>query len=200
MKSARAWLFALGAIVLCVLLVAIIGLFVAYAAPRAAPVKPLVTITSTVPEGSAVAGHPVVVFGQATDPGGIAGIELWVNGQKVAGQDNPNPGSPLPFETSQAWIPNSAGNYLLTLKATNTRKFAGESDPVLIVVGERSFEPDPQLTGEYIVAEGDTWESIASGPRHIARRFACPQSGCDRPCARHGPAHSAAPGGRRRRR
>ena len=163
MKNARSWLLALGALLACGLFLVGILLFAAYASPGGAQPRPLVKITGTLPDGAAVAGQPVVVFAEASDLAGIASIELWVNGQKAAGQDNPDQGALFPFETSQAWVPNAAGNYLVVLKATNRRNIHAESDPLLIVVRERTFEPDPTLTGEYIVREGDTWDSIAAG-------------------------------------
>jgi hypothetical protein len=162
MQGTRTWLFVLGAIFLCVLLVGVVLVYSAYAAPGGAPPRPLVTITGTLPQGTAIAGQPVTIFGEASDPSGIAGVELWVNGAKTAAQDNPDTSTSLAFETSQAWIPNGAGNYLVILRATSRKKYSGDSDPLLIVVTERSFQAGATTEGEYVVQEGDTWESIAA--------------------------------------
>jgi hypothetical protein len=162
MRIARPWLFALGALFVCVLFLGAILVYAVSASPGGAPPRPLVKITGTLPDGHAVAGQPVVIFIEASDPTGIARIELWVNGQKAAAQENPDAANSLPFETSQAWVPNAPGNYLVISKAANTRNFEAESDPRVIVVGERGFVADPQLVGDYIVVEGDTWESIAA--------------------------------------
>jgi hypothetical protein len=162
MKSSRPWLFACGGILACGLL-AFLVFVIGYASSGSAPTRPLVRVTGTNPEGPAVANQAVVIFAEASDPDGIASVELWINGSKTTAQDNPDASSRLPFETSQAWIPNGPGNYLAVLKATDLKGVVGESDPLPIVVGERSFEPDPTLVGEYLVREGDTWELIAAG-------------------------------------
>lgn len=162
MKSARAWLFALGAIFVCVLFVAAVFTYAAYASPGGAPPRPLVRITGTFPDGSTVAGRPVVVFGEASDPSGIAGVEIWINGAKAGTQENPDASSPLLFETDQAWIPNASGNFLVILRATNGKGYSADSDPLLIIAAERSLAANPDSKGEYIVRDGDTWESIAA--------------------------------------
>ena len=74
MKSSRTWLFALGGIFVCVLFAAVILFLIAYASPGGAPPRPLVKIKGTLPEGSGVAGQPVVVFGNASDPTGIVSV------------------------------------------------------------------------------------------------------------------------------
>jgi LysM repeat protein len=161
-RSRGCLLFAVGAIVLCGLLVAA-GTIYAYNTPRsAASAPPQVEIKATQPEGLAVARQPVVVFAEARDSTGITRVELWVNGEKAATQTNPNPSSPLPFQSSPAWIPNGQGDYLMVVKAINSRGAVGESEPRPIQVGERAYAPEADSTGQYIVREGDTWESIAA--------------------------------------
>jgi hypothetical protein len=123
----------------------------------------VVSITGTEPDGPAVAGQPVVVFAEARNPAGIARVELWVNGEKTAVQDNPNPDALYPFQSSQAWVANGAGQYLAVIKAVDGGGAVGQSDPVLIEVGERTLGSDPPLEGDYVVQEGDTWDSIAEG-------------------------------------
>jgi hypothetical protein len=155
--------YALGVIVVCALIAAAILVYTVYASGSRAAAPPRISITQIIPEGSGVAGQPVVVFSEARDEGGIARVELWVNGEIAATQENPNPGAAYPFETSQAWVPNGVGQYLAVMKAVNRGGSVGESDPVLIQVGERTFGSDPPLEGDYVVQEGDTWDSIAEG-------------------------------------
>lgn len=145
----------------CCALLGLLLLFVNYGSGRAVPTFPRVTITTTVPEGSGAVNHPVVVFGEASDPDGIGSAELWVNGQTVASQANADQGR-SPFKISQSWIPDGPGNYLFLLRGVDRKGFAGESAPVMIQVGERSTQPDPTLAAQYIVQDGDTLESIAA--------------------------------------
>lgn len=163
MKGSRNWFpYLAGGILICALLTVGIFAYVVYAANAAVPSRPLVTITETIPSEPGIAGQPLVVFARASDPDGIDQVQLWINGQEVAAQSNPDQTSLLPFETSQAWIPGGPGNYLIVLKATDRRGFRGESDPVVVQVLARAYEPGPLLEGEYVVQEGDTLESIAA--------------------------------------
>jgi hypothetical protein len=136
--------------------------YVLYAANATAPTRPVVTISETIPANAGVAGQPVVVFAQASDPDGIAEVGLWVNGRQAGSQANPDQGNLLPFKTSQAWVPDGAGNYLIVLKATDRKGFAGESEPVILQVQERGRESEPATHGEYAVQSGDTLEGIAA--------------------------------------
>jgi hypothetical protein len=163
MKNPRNWfVYFFGSFLVCGLITGVIFLYAAYAANEATPTRPLIMISETIPDNTGIAGQPLVVFARASDPEGIAQVDLWVNGQQVASQTNPDQASLLPFETSQAWIPSGAGNYLIVLKAVDRSGFLGESDPLLIQVHERGFGPDPQIEGEYVVQAGDTLESIAA--------------------------------------
>jgi len=163
MKSPRNWfIYFFGTVLVCALLSGAVFVYVAYAANEAAPTRPLVKISETIPDNAGIVGQPLVVFAQASDPDGIAQVELWVNGQQVAVQTNPAQASLLPFETSQAWIPNGVGNFLMIFKAIDRQGFLGESDPLIIEVQERGFGSDPNIKAEYLVQEGDTLESIAA--------------------------------------
>src|SRR5687767_6846299 len=163
MRAARSWVGCLvGAVLIGFLLAGAIFVYAAYVAGAAVPTRPLVTISETIPASAGVAGQPLVVFGQADDPDGIAEVALWVNGQQAGSQNNPDQTSLLAFTTSQAWIPNAAGNYLIVLKAADRNGFAGESEPMIIQVQERGYIPDLDIEAEYIVQDGDTLESIAA--------------------------------------
>ncbi|MEX1071625.1 MAG: hypothetical protein WEC37_03275 [Anaerolineales bacterium] len=157
MKSQPKWVqYLVAGIGIVVMLLAIIYF---YAAAQTVPTRPLVTIDETIP-ADGVAGQALVVFAQASDPDGIDKVELWVNGQQVAAQANPDADSLLPFKTSQAWIPGGAGNYLIVLKAIDREGFLGESVPFIVSVHERAEDMD--LEGEYFVQGGETPEDIAA--------------------------------------
>src|SRR5688500_11327871 len=113
MKAGRNWVgCSIIAVMVCFLLAGAIFVYAAYAADAAVPTRPLVTRFETIPALTGIASQPLVVFGRADDPDGIAEVTLWVNGQQAGSQNNTDQSSVLPFKTSQAWIPNAAGNYL----------------------------------------------------------------------------------------
>ncbi len=161
MINKRRWVLYLVGVILFGLLIAILGLvYINFVAKQAVPSRPLVRITSVLPDGIAVAGQTVVVFGEAMNQDGIENVELWINGQMVASQVNPDQ-NPLAFSTSQSWIPSDAGNYLVSLRGLNRKGIAGQSEPVVIQVVMRSDQPDPSIQAQYIIQEGDTLEGIA---------------------------------------
>lgn len=160
MKNSKRFFFLLFAGVACIVLFGLLLLYVNYASGRAVPTFPRVTIDATIPEGAGVVNQPVIVFGEASDPDGIGSAELWVNGAKVASQANTDQNL-VPFEISQSWIPDGPGNYLFLLRGIDRNGFAGESPPVMIQIGERTYQPDPAMLGQYFVKDGDTIESIA---------------------------------------
>jgi len=143
------------------LVIILVGIYIYFANFAAQPpTRPLIIFEETIPEEGAVDGQPVVIFAQVSDPEGITEVELWVNGELIATQTNDS--TDPSFESSQAFIPSSAGIYLVILKALDGDGYLGESDPFPITVQERSFEPDLDLLGEYTVQEGETSEDIAA--------------------------------------
>jgi hypothetical protein len=161
MKNAKRFFVLLFAGMACIVMFGLLLLYVNYISGRAIPTFPRITIDTTIPEGTGVVNQSVIVFGEASDPDGIESAELWVNGARVASQTNPDQNLD-PFEISQSWIPDGPGNYLFLLRGIDRKGFAGESSPVLIQIGERTFQPDPAMQGQYIVQEGDTIDDIAS--------------------------------------
>ncbi len=146
-----------------VLAVACVILFIVldYFAGRAVHTRPDVLITGTSPEAELVtAGQPVVIFGQAQDPEGVARLELWVNGGKLGDQQNPDQGSPNPWATNDAWIPTQSGDYVIILRAIDGESMTGESEPLLIHAGEKTA--DPNAATQYILQEGETIEEVAA--------------------------------------
>lgn len=160
MKNAKRFYVLLFAGMVCIVMFCLLSVYVYYISGRAVPTFPRVTINTTIPEVAGVVNQPVMVFGQASDPDGIESAELWVNGAKVASQTNPDQNL-YPFEISQSWIPDGPGNYLFLMRGIDRKGFVGESTPVMIQIGERTFQPDPGLLGQYILKEGDTIDSIA---------------------------------------
>ncbi len=161
MKNMQRLFLVLFAGLACIVMFGLLLLYVNYISSRALPTFPRVTINTTVPEAAGVVNQPVIVFGEASDPDGIASAELWVNGTRVASQANPDQNL-YPFVISQSWIPDGPGNYLFLLRGIDRKGFASESAPVMIQIGERTYQPDPLLHGQYFVKQGDTIDSIAT--------------------------------------
>ncbi|MCX7690244.1 hypothetical protein [Thermoflexus sp.] len=157
----------LGLLVLGSVAVAGFLAYVRLVAPREPPTLPRVTLTEVLPENPAV-NQPVFVFGRASDPDGVARIELWINGQQVSVQTNPDPDGNVPFATSQAWIPNGPGSYLILLAAEDRLGFRRQSDPRILEIppapdpAESASRPLAPQTLQYVVGEGDTWEGLAA--------------------------------------
>ena len=152
-RRSNRWLYGLGGLFVCMVLAALLFFYLDYTTNKAMPTIPLVRITETYPESPVAADQSVVVFGQASDPDGIAEVQLWINGQLIATQVNTDASVGQMFDVSQAWIPTGAANYLIILRAIDTKNNSGQSDPVMIEAAERAFT--------YEVAAGDTIQSIA---------------------------------------
>ncbi len=164
-KTGR-WIYVLGSLLACAILVAIAFFYLEYTTSKTIPSTPIVSISDTYPESPVPVDQSVVVFGQARGPEGIAEVQWWVNGRMIASQSNPDPETDQPFEVSQAWIPTGPGNFLILLRAIDGKGRAGQSDPVMVEVVERAFT--------YEVAPGDTVESIADAfdttPEELSER------------------------------
>lgn len=160
------WIYVLGGLFICLCLAGIAFLYLDYTTARAMPTIPIVSITETYPENPVVADQSVVIFGLANDPDGIVEVQLWVNGQMIASQTNPEQASKQPFDVSQSFIPTGAANYLVLLRAIDGRGSAGQSDPVMVEAAERTYT--------YEAAAGDTVEKIAemagTTPEDISQR------------------------------
>jgi len=123
------------------------------------PTVPQVRITRLEPAGIITTHTPSFIFAEASDPEGIASVELWVNGKLIATQVNPDPHTAAPFFASQAWRPNGAGVYTLLIRAVDSRGYAGNSDTHLVEAVQ--WSQGASLSNQYIVEEGDTIASIA---------------------------------------
>jgi Bacterial Ig domain/LysM domain len=142
------------------LILAAVG-YVIYRLNQPTPTHPIVTITRIEPEAGAVANQPITVFADAIDPDGIAQAELWVNGQSIATQLNPQPTSDLAFSISQTWMPTGTGTYSLFVRAQDPRGYLGQSEILPIQVLDKSVQPDPNANTQVIVEPGDTIASLA---------------------------------------
>jgi hypothetical protein len=138
-------------------------LYLYFIAGEAFQSRPVLQITDTYPEEETVAaGQSVVIFGRAEDPEGVKRVELWVNGEKVGEQINPEQGYTGAWNTSSAFIPDDPGDYLVFLRGADREGMIGQSEPLLVTVRDRSTEIDPDATSQYILQDGETIEDVAS--------------------------------------
>jgi len=154
-KKSRGWITLFGGGILgCLIIAALAFFYFNNIMNQEIPTIPLVSIQEVAPEGAVFVDQPVIVFGQAQDPDGIAEVQLWVNGEMVVSQSLSNQNQNTIVDASQAWIPTGTGNYLFMLHAIDRKGFVGQSEPVTVHAAERLYS--------YEVASGDTIDNIAN--------------------------------------
>ncbi len=112
-------------------------------------------------DGAEVNSNEVaLVRALATDPSGVAGIELWVDGHLVASARSELEKGSNPFPLVEGWEAERPGQHTLTVRAYNS---AGDSSHASIRV-EALEAPEPMPTAvSHQVQEGDTLETMAAG-------------------------------------
>lgn len=91
--------------------------------------------------GSLLPLAPVEVLSHASDLGGVANIELSVNGSVVAVSPSPNPSETL-VNVTQTWTPPQPGNYLLQVRAQNSGGVWGAyASATITITGGDAEEP-----------------------------------------------------------
>jgi hypothetical protein len=143
-KKSAPWRFAPwvgGAAILCVCVAVAAGGVLFLASNRTPPTLPTVRIEDPRTGDDLIAGDPSVVYAHADDPDGIAGAELWINGQLVAAEVNA--AGENPFLISEGWTPTDVGAYLVLVRATDTKGYVGQSASILVNVAEQPpLSPD----------------------------------------------------------
>ena len=84
---------------------------------------------------------PLQMIFHASDPGGIAQVELWVNGQPAGTFNSPDTqGSLLTF--NQNWTPPGPGKYTLQVRAlSNQQAWSDFTQTTIVITGEREAPP-----------------------------------------------------------
>lgn len=90
-----------------------------------------IEITAPTDGQSVVLGQEIHINSVASSSKGIAGIELYINGE-LLGVNQPSSGMPKEFISDQPWIPAQEGNTVISVVAKDTKNNA--SEPVSIVV------------------------------------------------------------------
>lgn len=80
----------------------------------------------------------VEVEGHAAHPGGIQRVELYVNEEQIAVQENPPQDDGL-ARFNFHWLPPGAGEYLIQAVAFDSEGESGEPDQALVTIGEAAI-------------------------------------------------------------
>jgi hypothetical protein len=154
-------------VVLCCLAAGVAALaYYWYFVPTAeAVVEPTVLIDSPSHGEEVVIGSAVQVFATGMDPGKIARMELWVDGQLIESQSSALPGGPSPFPIMSLWVPDTPGNHTIVVRAYNMADASGQAS--ISVTAVEAPEMPAGCPGEVVfehqVKLGETLEGIAGG-------------------------------------
>ncbi len=112
---------------------------------------PSVTITSPASGTTVTLGEEVQILSTAAADGGVARVDLLVNGQVVR-SDTPPSGTPPTFSVVQAWTPAIAGEVTVSVIAYDTEGNASDPAAITIRVEEAVAQitptPVPDVEGE----------------------------------------------------
>lgn len=130
-----------------------------------AEVQPTVLIDSPSHGDEVTIGTPVQVFATGTDPGKIARMELWVDGQLVQSQASALPDGTSPFPIIAMWVPDTPGNHTIVVRAYNMADVSGQASISVNAVqaAEVPAECGGDTVFEHQVETGETVEGIAAG-------------------------------------
>lgn len=101
---------------------------------------------------------PVEVISHATDPGGIAEVELSANGAVIS-SDAVTETTAL-ITMRQTWTPAADGVYLLSIRAQSKSGVWSPVASVEVTVGEGDAAPTQEATDEVITEPTPTWTPI----------------------------------------
>ena len=117
-SRATPWLLALG--LGAVLVLALIGLGLAFVLFRGLGSEATtVEITSPATGAQVTVGEAMPVLAVASDPRGIARVELWVNGRLADSMVNPSASGRADFPVQFQWTADEQGSHLLEIRAYN---------------------------------------------------------------------------------
>jgi len=126
---------------------------------RAMEERPLVLIHAPLNRDQLHLGRGVLVHATARDGGGVARIELWVDGEFVAARESPGEGPASPLVLSAGWEPSTLGAHTLLVRALSPGGVSGQAT-VAVEIVEASAKESP-LGGYIVQNEEETLESIA---------------------------------------
>lgn len=90
-------------------------------------------------------GVEVNIEGHASHPGGIARVEIWIEGSLVFTIENPNTNKGL-ASFAYTWLPPSPGQYTIQVQAFGADGTASSADTTIIYIGGTSDRPVPVIS------------------------------------------------------
>jgi len=104
---------------------------------------PEVVITAPVNQAQVSLNLPVTVQATASDPAGVSRMELWVDGTKTAEATSPAAQGQPTLTASLQWVPVTAGEHLLEIRAYNVRNVTGQPASITVVATGVSATEEP---------------------------------------------------------
>jgi uncharacterized protein YgiM (DUF1202 family) len=137
-----------------------------------ATANPTVTITSPQTGSTLNLGQQIVVKSLASNPKGVAGVELRVDGQVINSQVVAPPTAS--FEAGAPWTPTVAGSHVIEVRAYGVDNSVSMSPQVIVTVaqstplaGGRLSSPlitaTPVATGAPVTPSASSTSSVSSG-------------------------------------
>ncbi len=115
-----------------------------------AAASPTVTVTFPQPGSSLSLGQQIVVKSLASNPKGVAGVELRVDGQVVSSQVVAPPVSS--YEAGEPWTPTTAGSHTIEVRAYGVDNAVSTSPQIIVTVAESTPLAGGQLSSPLVTA------------------------------------------------
>jgi hypothetical protein len=161
MRKARPVLLGvLALLVICLALVLALALLYNIRRRQATEDRPLVLIHAPLNRDQGVLGEGMLVHTTARAEGGVARIELWVDGEFLAAQESPEEGPVSPLVLGAVWEPTTLGAHALLVRAISAGGVQGQATVAVEVVEPEAVEEG--LSGFLVQEEGQTLEEIAA--------------------------------------
>jgi hypothetical protein len=146
--------------VICLALALLAALFYGSQRSRAMDERPLVLIHTPLNREHVRLGEGILVHATARAQGGVARIELWVDGEFVSYRERPGEGTVSPLVLSAGWEPATLGAHTLLVRAVSSGGVSGQAT-VAVEAVEAEAEEGSRLGGYIVQDEGETLASIA---------------------------------------
>lgn len=147
--------------VLGLILVLVAGLYLFLLAPKEAASIPQVEVHDQLNGDQVTAEATVFLTARSSDPDGVERAELWVNGELISTQVNPDPINPSPFTSSHVWRALTPGFYSVSVRAYDLEGHPGQSETKVIEALASDPNAQDETVSAYFVQEGDSLGSIA---------------------------------------
>lgn len=118
------------------------------------PVTPTLVNLDAGPSGTLHQGYPEVISVSALGSAGIAGVEVWAGGERIASESNPDPTRPA-LTARWEWSPAQAGETVLVARAYDALGRMSQSAPHRVTVVS-----DPPLSYQLVEVAAQAGETV----------------------------------------